>query len=84
MAPPCSPLVGNTFNGGTRVDIGWTQSCKPAGVTAVPGPLTMAPPTALKDSYVRLPASQQIPDNMPVTVNSSGMFYLNNFSETGD
>src|SRR6185369_5256869 len=27
-------------------------------------------------------ASQQIPDNMPVTVNSSGMFYLNNFSET--
>ena len=73
----------NTFTGGTVVNLGWIDLAKSANVAALPGPITVGTtnyPGA--DSRLHLLAAEQIPNSVPVTINASGAFLLNNFVET--
>ena len=79
----------NTYSGATKVlgDTTWgtlstLELRKPNGVVAIPGPLIIGnatnPPAR---EVVRLFAHGQIADDVPVTVNASGLLDLNNQSD---
>jgi fibronectin-binding autotransporter adhesin len=76
----------NTFNGSMIVlgSTSWASTStlelhKPAGITAIPGPLIIGSATNPPNhEVVRLFAPNQIADNAPVVVNASGLLDLNN------
>ncbi|HYF48890.1 MAG TPA: autotransporter-associated beta strand repeat-containing protein, partial [Planctomycetota bacterium] len=75
-----SGTASNTYTGTTTVSTGTLQLNKTAGLNAIAGPLVIGD-GAGTDS-VELLASNQIANSAAVTVSTSGVLDLNNFSET--
>jgi autotransporter-associated beta strand protein len=74
--------AANTYTGTTRVNEGTLLLSKPAGVTAIAGDLVIGddagdPGTAV----VSLGAAEQIDNLVAVTINSDGLWKMNNFSD---
>lgn len=65
----------NTYSGATTVEAGTLVLAKSAGVTSIPGTLTIG--DGAGSDVVRLIANDQIANTAAVTVNSSGQFDLN-------
>jgi fibronectin-binding autotransporter adhesin len=77
--------VANTYSGLTTVNVGELDLNKTAGTNAIAGNLTIGDGTGGAGAdIVKLLASNQIADSSDVTINSSGVLSLNNFSETID
>jgi len=75
--------AANTFVGDLHVDQGTVLLGKAAGVNAVAGGVIVGEGVGAADSAVLLLGnSQQIPSTRPVTINSDGLFNLNNFVQT--
>ncbi len=73
----------NTISGALIVNAGTVLLNKTAGVNAFAGALTVGDGTGGSNAdVVRLSASNQIPNASAVTVNSSGLLDLNDFSDT--
>src|SRR5262249_20340063 len=73
----------NTFVGDLHVDQGTTELNKAAGVNAVAGGVIVGDGVGSADSAVLLLGnSEQIPNIDPVTINSDGLFNLNNNVQT--
>ena len=72
--------TANTYTGTTTVNGGTLILDKVAGTNAISGNLVIGDETGT--DTVRLNASNQITDTATLTINSSGFFNLNNFSET--
>ena len=73
----------NTFIGDLPVDQGTTILAKASGVNAVAGGVVIGEGVGAADSAtVLLANSQQIPTAEPVTINSDGLFNLNNNIQT--
>jgi autotransporter-associated beta strand protein len=72
----------NTFTGSIFVDQGILSLNKSAGVTAISGALTVGNDLGGADAdVVRLLADDQIADNAPITLNSSGLLDINGHVE---
>ena len=76
--------TSNGFNGTLQIDIGTVGLGKTGpNALAVSGPIIVGDGVGIANvDMLRLDAPNQIPDNMPITINSSGLFNLNNFNET--
>lgn len=73
----------NTYAYPTTVNGGMLDLAKSAGGIAIPGQITVGTQsTASKDSHLRWFASEQIPDAIIPTVNSTGELLLNGYNET--
>ena len=78
----------NTFTDTLQIDAGTVALAKTLGpngttVNAVAGPIVVGDGQGGNNvDVLRLDGSNQIPDSKTVTVNSSGLFNLNNFTET--
>jgi autotransporter-associated beta strand protein len=70
----------NTYTGTTTVNGGTLVLDKAAGTNAISGNLVIGDGTGADTA--RLNASNQIINTSSITINSSGIFNLNNFSET--
>jgi autotransporter-associated beta strand protein len=76
-------LSANTISGPTSVVSGTLRLNKPAGIRAFNGPLIVGDTDGKPEQdYVILMASNQIPDNVPITINSTGYLDLNGYDET--
>jgi fibronectin-binding autotransporter adhesin len=71
--------TANTYTGTTTVNSGTLVLNKTAGTNAIAGNLVIG--NGSGTDTVRLAASNQIADTAGVTINSSGVFNLNNFDE---
>jgi autotransporter-associated beta strand protein len=69
----------NTYSGATTVNGGTLVLAKTAGINAIAGALVIGDGTGT--DTVRLGAANQIANTSAVTVNNSGVFNLNNFSD---
>src|SRR6202521_454732 len=72
----------NTYTGLTTINAGELDLNKAAGTNAIAGNITIGDGT--DTDTLKLLAANQIPNTSDVTINSSGVFDLNNFSETID
>jgi autotransporter-associated beta strand protein len=78
-----SGTAANSYSGTTTVTSGKLVLKKPAGVNAIAGRLIIGDGVGgLKADVVSLGAPNQIADNVAITINSSGLLKLNNFSDT--
>ncbi|HEY7061382.1 MAG TPA: autotransporter-associated beta strand repeat-containing protein [Chloroflexota bacterium] len=66
--------ASNTYTGTTTVNVGTLELGKTSGINAIVGPLVAGPATSPSSGgTVRLLASNQIADTVPVTINSAGV-----------
>lgn len=75
-----SGAAANTFTGITTVNTGELDLNKSTGVDAIAGNLTIG--DGVGADTVKLLAADQINNSSAVTINSSGVFNLNNMNET--